>query len=157
MHSAAEWVATIPDKLTVREALPIIDTALADAKQAADEIAARFKGTLPPPPWPMHAELQRAYAALEGGKLLIAQIVELGHGATVRDRTDPQVVRLMNGGQALYREIDVMRERMKGIEPADIPRLVVDAAAKAAATRWGGVAAFAGLLWLLHELGEGID
>lgn len=155
MNSAAEWVASIPAQLTARDALVFIDTALGDAKQAADEIAARFQGTVMPPPWPMHAELQRAYGALEGGrKMLVTIIDQLGHGDTVRDKTDPQVVRLLNAGKILYREIAVMQEKMRGVKVEDVPRLVLDAAKRVAENKIGGWLFMVGLLWALREFGD---
>lgn len=155
MNSAAEWVASIPAQLTARDALTLIDTALADAKTATDEIVARFSGTLPPPPWPRHAELVKAVEGLEGGQLMLRRIInELGHGEVKRDKTDPQVVRMVQAGQTLYKEIGVMQERMRGVQVEDLPRLAVDAAKRVAGGTLGGLFTFAVVLWAINEFGS---
>lgn len=152
MNSAAEWVASIPDQLTPRESLLYIQQALNDAKTATDEILARYTGgTLPPPPWPQHAELRTAIDALDGGKLLVNQAIQLGHGDTAFPKADPRAQRLINGGRLLYREIAVMQQRMKGVRVEDIPGLALDAAKRAAGGKWTGVLVFAGFLWLLNN------
>lgn len=153
MHSAAEWIATVPEQLTAREALPLIDVAIVDAKQAAEEIAARYHGTLPPPPWPMHAELVKAIEALEGGKKLLAFVIGAGHGDKARGHSDPQVVRLLNGGRDLYAQVAEMQKRMQGVKVEDLPGLAATAVRKAAETKIGGVLFVWGLLWALKEFG----
>jgi hypothetical protein len=159
MNSATEWVASIPAQITAHDAVKFIDAALADEQQATDEIVNRFHGTVPPPPWPRHAELVKARDAFEGGrKMLVNFIIPAGHGDTPRDHTDPQVVRLLNAGRSLYREIGVMQERMRGIKAEELPGLVLDAALdatkRAAATQLGGLFVVAGLLWALNEFGD---
>lgn len=155
MNSAAEWIASIPEQLTPRESLVYIQQALDDAKAATDEILAKYSGgTLPPPPWPQHAELRTAIDALDGGRLLVNQAIHLGHGDTVFPKTDARAQRLINGGRALYREIAEMQRRMKGVKVEDVPRLVFDAAKKAAADKWGGVLFFAAVLWTINNFGD---
>jgi len=155
MNSAAEWVASIPAQITARDALTFIDTALTDAKTATDEITARFSGTLPPPPWPQHAELVKAVEALQGGRKMLTTIIEsLGHGDVKRDKADPQVVRLLTAGKALYHEISVMQERMRGVKVEDLPGLAVAAAKRVAGTTLGGLLTFGLVLWALSEFSD---
>ncbi len=151
----AEWLASIPAQLSAREALPLIETALKDAKDATDEIVSRFSGTLPPPPWPKHAELETAIKAMEGGRLLMQKAIEVGHGDTKQPKDGPNGKRLQNVGTSLYREIARMQDNMRGITAADIPGLVAKAAARVATTQWGGLLTIGLLLYALHELHEG--
>lgn len=153
MNSVAEWVAAIPDQVSARQALLLIDDALRDAKQATDEIVANYShkgGTLPPPPWPQHPELQQAIKALEGGQLLLQQAINLGRGDETSPKTGPLGIRLANGGQELYRQIAVMRERMQGVKVESLPGLAAELAKKAAETRWGGLAVVAAIIWAAH-------
>lgn len=154
MNSAAEWVASIPDQLTAREALVYIQQALDDAKAATDAIVNQYQGgTLPPPPWPQQPLLVQAVDALEGGRKMLQKAIEMGYGDRKEPKTGPIGVRLLNGGRALYREIAIMQKAdREGKTTA--PELVARAAAAAVATPWGGLLAFAGLLWVIHRYGD---
>lgn len=154
MNSAAEWIASIPDQLTARDALVFIEQALADARTATDEVRARFSGTVPPPPWPQSPELVQAIAAMEGGRTLLQRAIELGH-------TNPQPksgaigVRLQNGGRLLYAEIAKMRKRAAELPTAkDIPDLAKHAALGLANTSIGGLLVLGGVLWLAYKFGD---
>ena len=160
MHSVAEWTAQIPAEPTPRDGLRLIQTALADAKEATDQILARYTGgTLPLPPWPQHPKLVEAIKALEGGVLLLNQAIATGYGDKAEPRTKdgkpgPLATRLINGGRALYREVAVMQKAMQGVKVEDIPQLLASAAKKAAATPIGGLATFALILWGLSQLDD---
>jgi hypothetical protein len=152
MNSAAELIASIPAQVTARDGLVFIGQALADAKAATDEILSRYTGsTLPPPPWPQHAELRTAIDALDGGRLLLNKAIEAGYGDKAEPKAGPLGTRLSNGIRALYREVGVMQQRMKGVAVADLPGLAFDAVKKVATTSIGGWAVALGLLWLLHN------
>jgi len=155
MNSAAELIASIPAEVSARDGLVFIGQALADAKDATDEILSRYTGsTLPPPPWPQHAELRTAIDALDGGRLLLNQAITAGYGDKKEPKSGPLGLRLSNGIRALYREIGVMQQRMKGVDVADLPGLAFDAAKKVAATSVGGWLVAAALLWWLHSQRE---
>jgi hypothetical protein len=155
VNSAAELIASIPAEVTARDGLVFIGQALADATTATNEILSRYTGsTLPPPPWPQHKELQQAIDALDGGRLLLNQAIAAGYGDKKEPKAGPLGTRLSNGIRALYREIGVMQQRMKGVDVADIPGLAFDAAKKVAATSIGGWLFAAALLWWLHNQGE---
>lgn len=154
MNSAAEWVASIPDMVSAREALVFIDQALRDADEATEAVRGRFTGTLPPRPWPQSEQMQTMIKALEGGQLLLGQAVNAGHGDTKQPKNGPTGSRLINGGRALYAEIAKMQQRAAELPTAgNIPELVAEAAKQAAATRWGGLFVIAGLLYLEHHFG----
>lgn len=155
MHSLAEWMAEIPPEVTARDGLVMIKQALDDAAEATDQIRARYTGTVPPPPWPQHPELERAIAALEGGRLLLNQAIEAGYGDRKEPKTGPLATRLTNGGRALYREVDRMQKAMAGIKVEDIPGMIANAAKRAAGTSIGGLFAVAAILWALDNLGGG--
>lgn len=154
MNSHAEWIASIPAELTAREALVYIDTALRDAQEATQAIVDQYQGgTLPPPPWPQHPLLQQAIAALEGGKKMLGQAIAMGYGDRKEPKTSPLGVRLLNGGQALYREIAVMQKAdREGRTTA--PALAARAAAAIAGTSWGGLLVLGGLVFLAHKYGD---
>lgn len=155
MHSVAEWTAQIPDQVSPRDGLLLIQMALDDAKEATDRILARYTGgTLPPPPWPQHKELQQAIAALEGGQLLLQQAIAADYGDKKEPKTGPLATRLINGGRALYRELAVMEKAMQGIKVEQIPQLLANAAKKAASTPLGGLVTFGLILWGLSQLDE---
>jgi hypothetical protein len=130
MNSAAEWVASIPDELTAREALVYVQQALDDAKAAEQEIVDRYKGgTLPPPPWPKHPQLQAAIDQMEGGRLLLNQAINLNHGDDKVKKTDTRIAApLLKAGRNLYREIGVMQNNLKGVDAKDLPALAMKAA-----------------------------
>ena len=152
MNSAAEWVAQIPERITPRAALALVETGLADAKQATDEIVARYSsGTLPPPPWPQHPELVKVIEALQGGKVLLGKLVTIGRGDESYPANHPQAIALRNGGQRLYAEIATMQKNMEGVKVEDVPRLVAEAAKRAASMTIGGPLAIALVLWLLKD------
>ncbi len=154
MNSAAEWVASIPDQLTAREALVYIQQALDDAKAATDTIVAQYQGgTLPPPPWPQQPLLVQAVDAMEGGRKMLQQAIAMGYGDRKEPKSGPTGTRLLNGGRALYREIAIMQKAdREGKTTA--PELAARAAAAVVATPWGGLLAIGGLLWLLHHYGD---
>lgn len=153
IQSYTEWSATIPDEISARDGLVLIAGALEDAKQATAEVVARYTGgTLPPPPWPQHALLQQAIAALEGGAKLLQQAIAMGYGDRKETRSGPLATRLQNGGRALYRELDVMRKNHEGVKLQDLPGLAARLALKAAAPQLGGLLTFAAVMWVLHNL-----
>lgn len=159
MHSAAEWVASIPDELTARDAMVYVETALQDARDAEKEILARYgSGTLPPPPWPKHPALVTALEAMDGGKIMLGKAIELGHGDQVTKKTDTRIAApLLNAGRNLYREVAVMQAAMKGIEAKDLPRLATAAAKKFAENKVGGWVTFAAVVWILHNADDLFD
>jgi hypothetical protein len=153
IQSYTEWSATIPDQVDARAGQVLIAEALADAKQATDDVIARYSGgTLPPPPWPQHALLQQAIAALEGGAKLLHQAIDMGYGDRKEPKSGPLGTRLQNGGRALYREIDVMRKAHEGVKLEDLPGIAARLAMKAAAPKLGGLLTFAAVMWVLHNL-----
>lgn len=149
MNSTAEWVASIPDQLTPRQALVYIQTALADADQAVADVRAQFKGTTPPPPWPKSPQLQQAIDAMDGGRLMMLKAIELGYGDQVASKTSPEGLRLVNAGRALYDEIGRITQRVAELpRPQNVPQLGFELAKAAAATKWGGLLVIGALLWL---------
>lgn len=155
MNSAAELIASIPAEVSARDGLVFIAQALDDAKTATDEILARYTGsTLPPPPWPQHAELRTAIDALDGGRLLLNKAIEAGYGDKTEPKAGPLGTRLSNGIRALYREVGEMQQRMKGVKLEDVPRLALDAAKKAAGTSIGSWVFIAGLFYVLSNLDD---
>jgi hypothetical protein len=60
MLSPTEWAVTLPDPATAREGADALTRALTDTHDTIREIAMRFSGTLPPPPWPADPELVKA-------------------------------------------------------------------------------------------------
>jgi hypothetical protein len=150
-----DWAASIPAELTARQALVFVEKALADAAAAEKEILGRYTGTLPPPPWPKHPELQKAIDAMEGGRLMLNQAITLGFGDKKEKKDGPTGKRLLNGGRALYREVAVMQENLKGVSAAELPGIVANAAKRIAATQLGGLATIALVVWALHEFDGG--
>lgn len=157
MHTVAEWVTSIPDAVTPREGIALIDVALGDARDATAALVSEYKGgTLPPPPWPQPPELVTAIEALEGGKLLLGQAINLGYADTKFPKSDPHTVRLVNGGRALYAAIDKMqREHREGtIKPENLPKLAERAARKLLPTGLGGLAALIALAYIVDHWGS---
>jgi hypothetical protein len=160
--TAAEWVASIPDELTLREGLVFVDQALADARQAVDETRARFTGTVPPPPWPMHPELETAVRTMEGGRKMLATGIDLGYGDRSYKKTEGQAAAVVKGGLKLYAEVAQMRKNMEGVTAADIPKVTatvinkMGGAAKAilGSGQVGGFIALAVVLYAMHTMGD---
>jgi hypothetical protein len=150
-----DWAASIPAELTARQALVFVEKALADAAAAEKEILGRYSGTLPPPPWPKHPELEKAIDAMEGGRLMLNQAITLGFGDKKEKKDGPTGKRLLNGGRALYSEVAKMQENLKGISAAELPGMVISAAKKAAETQLGGLLTIGLVLWALHEFNQG--
>jgi hypothetical protein len=156
VQSAAEWVTSIPDELTLRDALVYIETALADAKAATDSIVGRYTGgTLPPPPWPQPDELVNAIKQMEGGRLLVTKGIEMGHGDDKFKKTDARAMPLLNAGRNLYKAIGAMlkADADGAINPANIPTMAINAAKKAAGSPWMTLAVVAGLIYLANKYG----
>lgn len=155
MHTVGEWLAQLPATITPRQGLVFIAQAIADAKEATDQVLAEYHGgTLPPPPWPQPPELVRAIEALQGGQLLLQKAIELGHGDDAEPQTGPHAVRLINGGRQLYAAIALMqRQRREAkIDPRTLPAKAARWALDLAAEPIGGLLVFAGVVWLLREL-----
>lgn len=157
MNSAAEWLASIPDELTAREALVFVEQALQDAAAATKQVAARFQGTVPPPPWPQHPELVKAIAAMEGGRLMLMQGINLGYGDQKQPKSGATGIRLQTAGRQLYAEIARMQQRGAELpKAANVPELLARAGAAAAKTSIGGWVTLGVLLWALRNI-EDLD
>lgn len=157
VHSVTEWVASIPDQVSPREGLALVDVALGDAKEATDAILAEYTGgTLPPPPWPRPPNLVTAIKRMEGGRLMLTQAIEMGHGDDKSAKDSIRVLPLLDGGRVLYREIENMRREHKAgiINPANLPRLAARGLASFLPTGLGGFAALALVIYIAGELNE---
>jgi hypothetical protein len=162
MHSLAEWNATIPDELTLRDALVYVEMALADAKEATDSIVAKYTGgTLPPPPWPQPDSLVTAIKQMEGGRILIRGGIEQGHGDEKFKKTDVRAMPLLNAGRNIYREIAAMLKADKEgeIKLENAPKLAARGAkslfAMASDSPIVALAMVAGVIWLVNEFDKG--
>lgn len=156
MHTVAEWVASIPDEVSPREGLAFIDAALGDAAEATNEIRDKFAGTVPPPPWPQPPELVTAIERMEGGKLMIARAVELGHGDTKAAKDSPRVLPLVDAGRVLYREIARMQQQHRDgvINPANLPQLAARGLGSFLPTGVGGLVALGVVAYLAGWLDD---
>ena len=157
MHSLTEWMASIPDELTLRDALVYVNQALDDAKEATASVVNKYQGgTLPPPPWPQHEALASAVAQLEGGVKLINIGIDQGRGDDKFKKTDVRAMPLLNAGRNVYREIDVMLKRDKRGEVTlpNLPGQGVSLLKRAAEHPLAGLAIFAGALYLWNKYGR---
>lgn len=156
VHSVTEWVASIPDQVSPREGLALVDVALGDAREATDEIRDKFRGTVPPPPWPQPPELVTAIDRMEGGRLMLNQAIELGHGDDKSPKDSPRALPLLDAGRVLYREIENMRRQHTAgiINPANLPRMAARGLASFLPTGLGGLAALALVVYIAGELDE---
>ena len=162
MQTAIEWVASIPEELTLRDALVYIETALADARAATDSIVAKYTGgTLPPPPWPQPDELVNAIKQMEGGKLLVSKGIEQGHGDDKFKKTDVRAMPLLNAGRNLYRAIAAMLKADADgeVKPENVPKLAKRAAKglleMAAESPIVAIALVAGVMYAINQLDKG--
>lgn len=146
-----QWAAAIPEQLTARQALQLIDAALTDAAAAVASVEAKFTGTTPPRPWPMHPELVQAIEAFQGGRLLMQRFIADGLGDVPQPKSGDAGKRLQLGGQNLYRQIGVMVEASKGTDAAELAARAAAAAGglalKAAGTTAGGLLLLGAVLW----------
>lgn len=60
-----DWLASIPETFTAREGYEAADRAVRFAERAIRDVTYQYHGTLPPPPWPAHPELQDALAKMK--------------------------------------------------------------------------------------------
>lgn len=61
-----EWALSIADPATARQLADALTQALDEAHRVVREVADRFQGTTPPPPWPAPPELVRAIEVAKG-------------------------------------------------------------------------------------------
>jgi hypothetical protein len=156
VNSAAEWIAQLPDQISAREAIPFIDQALADAREATAAVRDKFSGTLPPPPWPQHPELVTVIDALTGGRTFLAGVVASGRGDVKQPRDGDIGKRLQIAGRTLYAEVAKMQQRAAALPAAASAADFAAQAAAAAARRvvgtsWGGLLVLAGVVWLAYK------
>lgn len=124
LKTPQEWTSALPSPVTVAQALELIKLALQDAEDAIMDLKGR--GTVPPPPWPVHPELQKAIDSMEGGKNQLTFAVGLGKSDLSAKRGEPRWEQLSKGGAALYREIAVMQANVaKGLDLGQLAKSAV--------------------------------
>lgn len=121
------WLASIPDPVTPAAGFDAAHAALSDAGAVIDNVRALFHGTLPPSPWPVSPELQKAIDDMQ---------VEADGFETLRDRSGdvklswpkttgkygPTLVRV---GTALYTQLAALEGKAKTADsPAALLKLL---------------------------------
>jgi hypothetical protein len=132
MISATEWAVTLPNPASAREGADALTRALEDAHATIREVANRFSGTLPPPPWPADPELLAAMKKAE----------QLADGMDVIAKNAPEQ-KWHSGskpydvakaaGVALLEKAAALKARADGLPAAADPATLIPKLAKKAA------------------------
>ena len=119
-NQAARW--RVPDIFTPAEGVALSDAVLARSRQSVAAAAARFKGTVPPPPWPATPELLAARKRLQTMRDGLAVLAK--HGVKLNPARMRQVqAATQEAGNALWREtIALMRRAESAPTAGDLAR-----------------------------------
>jgi len=113
------WVAGVPRPAKARDAWIAAGAALEDARKVRLFVAGRFRGTIPPPPWPMHKELVRARRRMRTLFKGLNAIQKRAPNAVIQQHVRNGLIR---EGTALYRETNVLLDKLSKLpkKPGDL-------------------------------------
>jgi len=113
------WVAGVPRPAKARDAWVAAGAALEDARAVRLFVASRFRGTIPPPPWPMHKEMVTARRRMRVLFKGLNAIQKRAPNAVLKPKIRQGLIR---EGSALYRETHVLLGKLSKLpkKPGDL-------------------------------------
>jgi hypothetical protein len=153
-----EWAVSLPNPATARQGADALTRALEDAHATIREVADRFHGTVPPPPWPadpaLVAAIDKAQKMAEGLDALARQTSDLKWhaGSKPYDAARAAGVEVLAKAAALKARADALPE---AADPATLIPKIVKQAAKPLFQIGGPVLLWVAVGWLVLEASKG--